>query len=105
MRSGPDIGALVNRAIQRSAAQAGCPVEIMASRWSSWASATFNGARHHLTLSAVQSDALDRWLAALPEAEIDIRGHLVADIEVRGVSRSEDGSALIELEVLTLSDA
>lgn len=96
-----DVGAVMVRALRGAALGAGCPVEISQSAWRRWASATFTGARHAITLSAPASAALDRWLGALPEAEFALSGHLVADLRVIAVQRI-DGRTQAELEVLTL---
>ena len=68
-----------------------------------WASATFVGARHSVTLSGPPGDAMLRWLSALPEAEFALRGHLVADLVV--VRRVHDDCHFIaEIEVLTVEE-
>lgn len=103
MSRGPDAATLLARALAADARAAGCPVTIAAADWSRWASATFTGARHLLRLSAPPSPALIVWIAALPEAEFALRGHLVADLSVAAVHH--DGAEVaIELEVLTVED-
>ena len=52
-----------------------------------------------LTCAADPGPALDAWLETLPDAEIVLRGHLVADL---AIDRTE--SAII-LDVLTLAAA
>jgi hypothetical protein len=103
MSRGPDPGTALARAIEASAQRAGCPVRVAASDWTRWASATFTGARHELTLEADGSTALDTWLAELPETELPIRGHLVADLVVTSVRRVE-AMATIRLEALTVEE-
>ena len=103
MSRGPDAGTVLVRAIEANALRAGCPVRMTASDWTRWASATFTGARHELTLEAEESKALDSWLTELPEAELPIRGHLVADIVASSVRRAE-GVATIRLEALTVEE-
>lgn len=98
---GPDVGTLLVRALYRASAHAGCPLEIVASDRVRWASATFAGARHATTWTALPSAALDAWLAALPEAEFELRGHLVADLAVQAVSRTAAG-VVLEIEALTV---
>jgi len=68
-----------------------------------WASATFAGARHRVTIEACATPGLDRWLAALPEAEFALRGHLVADLAVASVEQ-RDGRATAVIEALTVED-
>ena len=101
MSRGPDAGTLLVRALYRSACAAGCPLEIADSDWVRWASATFTGARHTIRWTALPSPALDAWLAALPDADLLLRGHLVADIHVAGLTRDSSG-VTIELEALTI---
>jgi GNAT superfamily N-acetyltransferase len=103
MSRGPDPGTALVRALEANARRAGCPVRMSASDWTRWASATFTGARHELTVEADESGALDNWLTELPEAELPIRGHLVADIIVASVRRGE-GVATILLEALTVEE-
>jgi hypothetical protein len=103
MSRGPDAATLLTRALTTSAATAGCPVEIADSDWTRWASATFTGARHLLALRGEASSALDAWLAALPEADIALRGHLVADVVIGNV-RHVSGTVTISLEVLTVEE-
>lgn len=101
MSRGPDAGILLERALLASAAAAGCPVVITKSSSTRWASATFTGARHRLTLTASASPALDAWLASLPEAEFALGEHLVADAVIEGTRR--DGTVLTAVvEVLTV---
>ena len=103
MSRGPDPGTALIRALEANARRTGCPVRVNASDWTRWASATFTGARHELTLEADESGALDTWLTELPDAELPTRGHLVADIIVTSVRRAQ-GSATIRLEALTVEE-
>lgn len=103
MSRGPDAATLLVRAIEASAEAAGCPVTLAESDWSRWASATFSGARHLLLLTAPPSLALDDWIAGLAEAELRLRGHLLADLVVEHVRRSADVVA-VSLEALTLEE-
>lgn len=101
MSRGPDAATLLRRALERSAHAAGCETETRASEATRWASATFTGAQHHLHLEARDDAALAEWLAALPEAELPLRGHLVADLVIAAVARG-DGRAQLTLEALTV---
>ena len=79
---------------------------LLAASWTRWASATFTGARHEISLSAPASDALDAWLGALPEAQWRLRWHLVADIVVASVAPDPAAPErrLVDIEVLTLEE-
>ncbi|MEO7691054.1 MAG: hypothetical protein ABIS51_17365 [Sphingomonas sp.] len=103
MSRGPDPGTALVRALEANARRAGCPVRLNASDWTRWASATFTGARHEVTLEAEESGALDGWLTELPEADLPIRGHLVADVIITSVRRA-GGLATIRLEALTVEE-
>lgn len=63
-----------------------------------WASATFSGARHVVSVG-LDGDgaAIDRWLAALPEVQWAMRHHIVADIAV--MIRSAGGATIEALTV------
>lgn len=98
-----DAGTQLERALVRSAEAEGIAMLILATDWTRWASATFTGARHRMTIAALPCPALDRWLAALPEAEFGLRGHLVADLAVAG-ERHVGMRIEVELEALTVED-
>jgi hypothetical protein len=103
MSRGPDAATLLARALAASSEAAGCPATIEMSDWTRWASATFTGARHTLGLSAQPCPALIAWIAGLPEAELRLRGHLVADLAVVAV-RNAGAEIAVELEVLTVEE-
>jgi hypothetical protein len=73
-----------------------------------WASATFNGARHRLSLIVSGkhvAKALARFQQGLPNAEFELKGHILADIIV--VGRKTDWNVSppavrIDLEALTV---
>jgi hypothetical protein len=103
MSRGPDVTTLLERALLASADAAGCPLRLVTSEMTRWASATFAGARHMLSVTSRASSALDAWLAALPETEFALRDHLVADLVVQSV-KQEAGEAVIALEILTVEE-
>jgi hypothetical protein len=87
----------------------GLVFEEIASR--SWASATFTGARHQLTLRLDGNGAgaaAAAFLSNLEAAEFRLRGHILADIALISEERtaaSEDASRIrIKLEALTVED-
>lgn len=83
---------------------AGFVVEEIRSR--SWASVTFSGARHELTFrleGAGAEAAAARFLAQLPVAEFELRGHILADISLVARECRPDW-ARITLEALTVED-
>jgi hypothetical protein len=99
MSRGCDAGTRLARALARS----GPGIVVTARASTPWASVTFTGARHVLTLEAPASAALDAWLEALPETEFAIPGHLVADLAVAEMRR--DGARVeVRIEVLTVED-
>lgn len=101
MSRGPEIGTLLTRALDRQARHARCPIEIVSADWDRWASATFTGARHHLSLSTFPCPAAEAWLAGLREAEFDLPGHLVADLAVTAIQRTAK-CVTADLEILTV---
>lgn len=103
MSRGPDAATLLARALDRSAQGAGLSLTIRNADWRRWASATFTGARHELTVELPDGDGAERWLAALSEAELPIRGHLVADAVVLR-SHGEGELLVAALEILTVED-
>lgn len=103
MSRGPDAATQLERALLASAEAAGCPVTTTESDLTRWASVTFTGGRHMLTLKGATSPALTRWIAALPESDFALRGHLVADLSVEAVRR-EGAEVTVMLEVLTVEE-
>lgn len=103
MSSWPDPGTQLERALVRYAAEAGITLHVMPAESTRWASVTFTGARHRLRLAAPVSPMLDEWLAALPEAEFRLRGHLVADLVVTAETRAGEQTEAT-LEILTVED-
>lgn len=103
MSRGPDAATQLERALLAAATEAGCPIAIATADWTRWASATFTGARHALTLIAPPSPMLDCWLVGLSEAEFALRGYLVADIHVTRMTR-EGEVVTIAIEALTVEE-
>lgn len=103
MSRGPDAATLLVRILEAAARRAGCPARIIDSDWRRWASATFSGARHVVTLAATASPALDAWLATLAEAELPVKGHLLADLAVAECRRRGD-EVEVRLEALTVEE-
>lgn len=72
-----------------------------------WCSATFLGAQHRVALRIAGKDArtrADQLAHNLPEAELVIPGHIVADAAVDAVTSQEDGTVLVNLAILTIED-
>ncbi|PCD02694.1 hypothetical protein COC42_15025 [Sphingomonas spermidinifaciens] len=104
MARGPDAGALVERALNLSAAAAGVPMRIVEASATRWASATFAGARHVLDLEVGGDRASRAWLGALGEAELPMRGQLMADCTVVA-TRVGERSVCARVEALTVETA
>ncbi|MFD1787774.1 hypothetical protein ACFSC3_09325 [Sphingomonas floccifaciens] len=94
----------LERALTAHAARCGLALSIDDNRATRWASATFVGARHRLemTLGGEISAGQD-WIAGLPEADLPLPGHLVADLIVIG-RRTGDAGLTATIEVLTVED-
>jgi len=98
MSRGPDAGTRLARALEQSR-----PGVIVVRRESSpWASVTFNGARHRIALTLPDVAEADEWIESLPEADLVIPGHLVADLTVARVTR-HGGTVAIAIDVLTVA--
>ena len=65
-----------------------------------WASITFTGARHWLTLIVPTEDA-EAVARDLPEANLPLVGHIVADLAIMGKAHQPPCTAL-EIEALTV---
>ncbi len=101
MSRGPDIGTALSRAIELHSRYARCPADIVSATWQRWASATFTGARHRITVALLPCPATETWLNSLRDAEFDLRGHLVADVDVVAVRRLAP-RVEADLEILTV---
>ena len=85
------------------------PDKILVGRFLSidWQSLTFVGERHEISLRLTgpnPATALASLRIGLAEAEWQLRGHVVADIVIVGEKVCDDGSIMVELEALTLTD-
>ncbi|GHH20131.1 hypothetical protein GCM10008023_27700 [Sphingomonas glacialis] len=101
MSRGPDAATLLRRALERHADAAGCDVSVCVRDSTRWASATFAGARHTVALTLPDDPTGGLWLKALAEADLPIRGHLVADIVILSATR-HDEELVVALEALTV---
>ena len=101
MSRGPDAATLLERAILADARTSAVTVRVVTATATRWASATFAGERHAMSLEGERSAAADRWLGGLGEADLPMRGHLVADLVVIRTERSGERFTAM-LEVLTL---
>lgn len=100
---GAEVEAQLARVLLASATTAGVVVEIEQHRSRPWASATFVGAQHRLTLAATPEPRQGEWVAGLAEAEFALRGHVVVSLEVERPADGE-GDGRIALSVLTIED-
>jgi hypothetical protein len=88
-------------------ALAGEPASIEDAGFRPWCSATFLGAQHRMTLRIGGVHArqrADQFASVLPEAELPIPGHIVADITVDAIRPQEDGTVLMDFAILTIED-
>lgn len=97
------IGARLERALLASAAHAGCAITIAAIDGVPWSSATFTGARHLVAIEGPAGPAMLGWIAALPEADLPVRGHLVADLRVCAID-ADTARTRVHVELLTVED-
>ena len=94
---------MLERALREAAGHAGCPIAVPTSQAARWASATFIGERHMLTLACSDGPAFEAWLDALPEADWKLCGQLVVDLCVTARRRVGD-QLCADVEVLTVED-
>lgn len=76
-------------------------------RSTDWQSLTFTGERHSLVLrfTGDRAQALAHRLThGIAEAEFSIPGHIVADIAAGPTVAGENGSILVPIEALTISE-
>ena len=102
-----DAGAELRRVIGANFVNLGAAVTFEALTSRPWASITFAGERHKLTLCLPgpgAQAAVDAFLEGLEDREFALRGHVVADNEATGIQRAEDGQVRLTLEALTVED-
>jgi hypothetical protein len=80
------------------------PLSAIDHRTSRWCSATFSGTQHVLWFDLADRDDLGDLLNDLPEADLPMPGHFVADIEVAERHDTAD-SVRIGLRALTIAEA
>ena len=100
-------GAELRRALRAWFAGLGAPVTFDAVTSRPWASITFSGERHRLTLCLPgpgAQAAIDSFLDGLGERDFALRGHILADIAAEGITREADGQIRLALEALTVED-
>lgn len=83
-------------------------LEVAVLACSQWASVTFTGARHRLEVRLAGAGAVGAaadFLAELPELDLPIPGHVVADISLLAEERRGGGADVrLVLEALTIED-
>ena len=95
---------------QAIAAMANGQAQILPHTERAWASITFSGARHTLTLvfdGLAMAKSGEEFIAALPDQEFVIPGHLVADAAIISVDHTmiPDIRLVVTVELLVLIDA
>lgn len=99
---GPGTGVLLARAISASAARAGLTSCVEAQGDATWQSATFDGQRFALALTAPAGAAAHRWLETLGTLDVPLPGALLADLAVTAQS-DRDGQCHARIEALTVA--
>ena len=106
----PALSCAANQLLRALVARTGLdPDRILVGRFRSvdWQSLTFIGERHEISLRLDGPDAslaLALLRDGLADADWQLNGHVVADILIVGEKASVDGSVVVELEALTLTD-
>ena len=100
----PAAGAELERALRDACATLGTAAEVAEIVSRPWASITFSGERHRLTLRLGGERApntANAFLDGLAEREFELRGHILADIALVEDVR-EGGDVRLILEALTV---
>jgi hypothetical protein len=106
----PDAATALAAALRLDAGRAnadGATVEVVEATGRPWASVTFSGERHRLTLSIKGPSSrpvADAFLNGLAEREIELRGHILAGITCLADERVHNDVRL-HLEALTVEAA
>lgn len=101
-----DAAEALARALRKELARFAGTLEIEEIASRRWASITFTGARHRLALRLTGPGAraaADAFLDGLGEREFDLKGHIVADIALKGgVAEEGEDAVRLTLEALTV---
>ncbi|AYJ86034.1 hypothetical protein D3Y57_08710 [Sphingomonas paeninsulae] len=80
------------------------PLSAVDHRTSKWSSATFTGTRHMIWFDIGPCDKLGTLIQNLPEADLPMPGHFVADIELAERNDLPE-SVRLGLRALTIAEA
>lgn len=103
MSRGPDPATWLERALSGMASAADLTIAIDEVEMQPWASATFVGARVTLVVAGLDTAALERWIAGLPDAEFAPGRYLVVDLAI-DLCKVTDGWRRTGLGVLLLEN-
>ena len=95
-----DAATRLDRALAVAARASGLIVTAIDHHGRPWASATFTGTQHAVTLRTPRAPALGRWVAELPDADLPLHGHLVASL---AVDRIDDDGVEVQLTLTVLT--
>lgn len=96
--------AQTRRALIDSAKRAGIELYAAGSASKPWSTSLFTGSRHSAVIGAAASPLFDAWLAALPEADLPLRGMFVASVDLGDRAPDGRGNDLISIEILTVAE-
>lgn len=91
----------VQRALVRALLE-GTSGELLSGTSRPWASVTFEGERHQLTLR-LRCEEADSLCTGLPDREFALAGHLVADIATT-LREEQEGMTILRMEALTIAE-
>lgn len=97
--------AALPQALETSLTAPGVTASLSDLRSRDWASGTFEGARHQLTLRLDGPDAraaASRFLRGLDDWEVLMRGQFLADLIFLAEERWDDGTICLHVEALTI---
>ena len=103
--SSTEAGTELRRALRHYFEGLGAPVAFESATSRPWASITFAGEQHRLSLCLPgpgAQAAVDAFLDGLAEREFALRGHVLADIAGVESRRDADGQVRVTLEALTV---
>lgn len=91
------------RALMASAEAHGCAATLTLAKTRDWASAVFVGARYDVVAVLAPGDIAERWIAALPDAELPMHRQFAGEVRVIARADTADGIALT-IEAVVLED-
>ncbi|HEX7852311.1 MAG TPA: hypothetical protein VF503_01285 [Sphingobium sp.] len=97
-------GERLKKALSRSAREAGLTISHVTDKTRPWSSCSFEGGKHEIIITAVDSRELRSWLDQHDQDSLTVHGFTLADLVVSTIEALA-GVATITVDALTIAEA